>query len=309
MSFLILVAFLAMIAGGFLMFGISPKDFTETLAQPIQKRRPTMRVKIRDAAKPRKLRGIRLTIKETQDVLEITGRSGRFGLLCVLSLGLLVLGAMVAITMNNMFMLPVMAAGFAMLPFWYILFTATAFKKSLNAELETALSIITTSYLRSESIITAVEENVAYLNPPVVQVFEAFLAQTKLINSNLRYALEGLKGRLHNAVFDEWVDAVIACQEDKTLKTTLVPIVNKLSDMRVVSAELDYLLYEPVKEFVTMAVLLVGNIPLIYLLNKSWFHTLMYTTPGKAILATCALAIFVSLAAVIRLTRPIEYKR
>lgn len=309
MNFLILIAFLAMVGGGFLMLGVSPRDFTETLAHPIQARKPTMRMKIRDAVRKRKLRGIRLTIKETRDVLDITGRSGRFGFLCILSLGLLVLGAMVAITMNNLFMVPVMAAGFAMLPFWYILFTANAFKKSLNAELETALSIITTSYLRSESIITAVEENLEYLNPPVVQVFEAFLAQTKLINSNLRFALEGIKGRLQNEVFDEWVDAVIACQEDKTLKTTLVPIVNKLSDMRVVSAELDYLLYEPVKEFVTMAILLVGNIPLIYLLNQSWFHTLMYTTPGKVILAICALAIFVSAAAVVRLTRPIEYKR
>lgn len=47
--------------------------------------------------------------------------------------------------------------------------------------------------------------------------------------------------------------------------------------MRIVSADLDYLLYAPVKEFITMAVLLIGNIPLIYVLNKSWFQTLVYT--------------------------------
>jgi len=309
MTLVILIAFLAMTAGGFLMFGVSLKDFSETLAQPIQARRPTMRVKIRDATKKKKLKGIRLTIKETREVLEITGRSTKFGLLCVASLALMVLGVIIAISLNNLFMVPVMAVGFSLMPFWYILFTSTAFKKNLNGELETALSIITTSYLRSESIITAVEENVLYLNPPVVQVFESFLAESKLINSNLRHALEELKGRLHNGIFDEWLDAVIACQEDKTLKTSLIPIVNKLSDIRVVSAELDYLLYEPVKEFVTMAVLLIGNIPLIYVLNKSWFHTLMHTTPGKAILAVCAVAIFVSIAAVVRLTRPIEYKR
>jgi hypothetical protein len=98
-------------------------------------------------------------------------------------------------------------------------------------------------------------------------------------------------------VFDEWLDAVMACQEDKTLKTTLIPIVNKLSDMRIVSGDLDYLLYAPVKEFITMAVLLIGNIPLIYVLNKSWFHTLVYTAPGKFILAVCALVVFVSTAA------------
>ena len=293
MTFLILIAFFAMIAGGFLIFGVSPKDFAETLAQPIQVRKPTMREKIRDAIKTKKLRGIRLTLKEARDVLEITGKSDKFGVICVISLFLLALGGLIAITMNNLFMLPVMAVGFSLLPFWYVLFTATAFKKNLNGELEASLSVITTSYLRSESIIVAVEENLPYLNPPVVQVFESFLAQSKLINSNIRHALEKLKGKLFNAVFDEWVDAVIACQEDKTLKTTLIPIVNKLSDIRIVSADLDYLLYEPLKEFITMAVLLVGNIPLIYVLNKSWFHTLMYTAPGKFILAVCALAIFV----------------
>ena len=309
MTFLILIAFFAMTAGGFLIFGVSPKDLAQRLAQPIGVRKPTMRKMIQDSLKKKSPKGIRLTIKDSRDVLEITDRSDRFGMVCVLSLFLLVLGALIAITMNNVFMLPVMAIGFSLLPFWYILFTATGLKKNLNSELEASLSVITTSYLRSENIIMAVEENLPYLNPPVVQVFEQFLAQSKLINSNLRHALEKLKGKLFNDVFDEWIDGVIACQEDKTLKTTLIPIVSKLSDMRIVSADLDYLLYEPLKEFITMALLLVGNIPLIYILNKSWFYTLIHSTPGKLILAICALSIFVSTAAVIKLTRPIEYKR
>ncbi|SHH69494.1 type II secretion system F family protein [Desulfosporosinus lacus] len=309
MTLLILIAFLTMVTGAFLVLDVSPQYFAETLAQPIQARKPTMRKEIRATVQKKKLRGIRLLIKEARDVLEITGRSAKFGVICLLSLALMMLGALLAITMNNLFMVPVMAVGFSLLPFWYILFTATSFKKHLNGELETALSVITTSYLRSESIITAVDENLPYLNPPVVQVLESFLAQSKLINSNLRSALERLKGKLFSKVFDEWLDALIACQEDKTLKTTLIPIVNKLSDMRIVAADLDYLLYAPVKEFITMAVLLVGNIPLIYVLNKSWFHTLVDTTPGKLILAVCVLVIFISTAAVVRLMKPVEYKR
>jgi putative copper export protein len=79
--------------------------------------------------------------------------------------------------------------------------------------------------------------------------------------------------------------------------------------MRVVSGELDYMMYEPLKEFITMALLLVGNIPLIYFLNKDWYSALVDTSFGKAILAVCGAVIFVSLAAVIRLTKPVEYKR
>jgi hypothetical protein len=169
--------------------------------------------------------------------------------------------------------------------------------------------VITASYLRSESFITAVDENITYLNPPVVDVFKEFLNQTRLINSNVRLAIEGLKSKIDNEVFREWCDALIACQEDKNLKSTLLPIVSKLSDMRIVASELEYMLYEPMKEFITMAILLIGNIPLLYFLNRSWFNTLMFHPVGKLILAITGTVVFVSLAGVIRLSKPIEYKR
>ena len=79
--------------------------------------------------------------------------------------------------------------------------------------------------------------------------------------------------------------------------------------MRIVASELEYLLYEPMKEFITMAVLLLGNIPLLYFLNRDWFNTLMFHPVGKLILAITGIIIFVSLAAVIRLSKPIEYRR
>ena len=53
--------------------------------------------------------------------------------------------------------------------------------------------------------------------------------------------------RLH-----EWIDAISACQYDRSIKTTLTPIVSKLSDMRIVNAELEYLVSEPRKEFIIM---------------------------------------------------------
>ncbi len=58
-----------------------------------------------------------------------------------------------------------------------------------------------------------------------------------------------------------------------------------------------------------MAILVIGNIPVMYMLNRDWYHTLMYTAVGQIILAVCGAAIFISMAFVIKLTRPIEYKR
>ena len=199
--------------------------------------------------------------------------------------------------------------GMGLIPFWYVLFTSHSYKKLMNNEIETGLSIITSSYLRSESIITAVEENIHYLNPPVADVFRGFLAETGMISADVKQALSNMKPKLDNYIFREWVDAAIACQDDKSLKSTLTPIIGKLSDMRIVAAELDYLMYEPFKEFITMAFLLVGNIPLLYFLNKDWYNVLVNTGFGKGILAVCLLVLLISFAAVIRLTKPVEYKR
>ena len=181
-------------------------------------------------------------------------------------------------------------------------------KQSIAAELETALSIITTAYLRSEDILTSVEENLEYLNPPVKNIFQDFVSRIRLINPDLEAALDELRARIADDVFKEWVDALKACLYDRSLKTTLTPIVAKLSDMRIVNAELEYMVMEPRKEFITMVVLVVGNIPLLYFLNKDWYHTLMHTVVGQIMLSIAGIIIFVSTAHVIRLTKPIEYR-
>lgn len=310
MTTLIMMAFLLAVTGCFLMLRLSPFSFLEGLASSLKPKKQSMKSRIEQSRKSRQPRGLKLLFLETKEVLRVTGKSGLFSMLCVLSMFLFVVGVFIAFTMKNTYMVPVLAVGLALLPFYYVKLTAGRHKKQVGIELETALSIITTSYLRGKNtIIRAIEENQPYLNPPVAEVFRSFLLQAKLINSNLKEALEQMKPGIDNEVFHEWVDAVIACQDDYNLKSTLPPIVAKLSDMRVVSAELDLLLMEPVKEYVTMVVLLLGSIPLMYFLNKEWYHTLMFTEFGKILLAVCGGVIFVSVAAVARHTRPIEYKR
>ena len=145
------------------------------------------------------------------------------------------------------------------------------------------------------------EENLEYLNPPVKNIFQDFVSRIRLIDPDLEAALDELRTRIADDVFKEWVDALKACLYDRSLKTTL-------SDMRIVNAELEYMGMDPRKEFITMVVLVVGNIPLLYFLNKDWYHTLMHTVVGQIMLSIAAIIIFVSTAHVIRLTKPIEYR-
>ncbi len=310
MTVLVTIAFLLAVTGSFLLLSLSPFAFLEGLAAYIKPRKTSIRSRVEKSRKNKQPKGLKLLFIETKEILRVTGKNRSFTALCILSMILIVVGTMIALTMNNGYLVPVLAGGLALLPFYYVKLTAGRHKKQINTELETALSIITTSYLRGKNtIIRAIEENQPYLNPPVAEVFRNFLLQAKLINSNTKEALEGMKAGVNNSVFHEWVDAVIACQDDYNLKSTLPPIVAKLSDIRVVTAELDLLLFEPLKEYITMVLLLVGSIPLMYLLNKDWYHTLMFTEFGKILLTICAAAIFLSVAAVTKHMRPIEYKR
>ena len=122
-------------------------------------------------------------------------------------------------------------------------------------------------------------------------------------------AIAEMRGSIDNEVFREWCDGLSACQHDRSLKSTLPPIVSKLSDMRIVNGELQNLVFAPRKEFISMAALVALNIPLLYFLNKDWYDGLMHTLAGQAVLAFCAAAIFISFAFVIKLTQPIEYRR
>ena len=309
MTAILIVACVGLTAGFFMLFGISPMEFTEGIFSRILAKPNSIKSQLNEATRRKKPNLLRREITEAQEILRLTNRTQMFGILCACSLGLAAAGICISAAIGNLFLAPVLAIGLMFVPFWYVKTTATNYKKAISSELETALSIITTAYLRNEDIITSIEENVHYLNAPVKSVFENFISRIKLSNPDLTAAILDMKQHIDNEVFHEWCDSLILCQNDRSLKSTLTPIVNKLSDMRVVNADLEYMVTGPRKEFITMALLVIGNIPLLYMLNKAWYNSLMNTIPGQIILAVSAVGIFVATAIVIKITKPIEFKR
>ncbi len=302
------ISFLILLFGLFKVLNISFIELAEDIAKNLSKEKTDIKSKIKKQSKKNKGKGIRKIVDESKSILGMMGKEEKISLVWIISSILFITGTVVSISLGNLFLIPILSIGLGLVPFWFVIYNSNSYKRQINEELETALSTITTSYIRSEDIILAVEENIDYLNPPISQVFIFFLSQTKLITSNTKLAIENLRSKIQNEIFEEWCNALIACQDNKNLKTTLVPILTKLSDTRIVSGELDNMLFEPMKEFLTMVILLIANIPLIRVLNKDWYDILMHTPIGHGILAICILVIFISLGAVIRLTRPIEYK-
>ena len=307
MTMIQLIACIGMIAGLFMVLHVSPRELSDSLFSRLTAAPGSIRADINETTRRKKAGFLRREITEAQAVLAASGRADRFPMVCFTSLLCFALGACIAIAAGNAFLVPVLAVGLMLTPFWYVKLTAGSFKKDVAAELETALSVITTAYLRTENFQQAVEENVRYLHPPVQEVFQRFLMRIKHIDPDMDAALVDLKAAIDNEVWREWCDAVMACQTDRSLTSILTPIVSKLSDMRVVNAELENLVFGPRKEFITMAILVLINIPLVRFINKDWYHTLVATIPGQMVIAVCLAAVFVSFAFVVKLTQAVAW--
>ena len=268
-----------------------------------------MRDQVLLAQGKKKSRKLTREILHIKEALDTTGKGTQFTIACALSILLLVVGSITAIVIDNYFLIPVFAIAFASVPFMYIKGTITAYDKRMKEEMETALSVITISYIRTDDLIGAVKENLSNLRPPVRNVFQSFVGEATTVTSDIKTAIRNLKERIDNQIYAEWCDALIDCQDDRALMDTLLPIVSKFTEVNKINIELQTMLAEVKKEYYMMVCLVVGNLPLLYFLNKSWFETLMFSLPGKIVLAVCGLTILVTAFLLGKITKPVEYRR
>ena len=308
MTFVYLICFLLLAVGAVLLLKLTPERITGDLMLFVSPKQ-TLRDKVLTRKGKKKSRKITVELRRIKDALEQTGKGNQFAVACAASLLLMIVGCVIAIMIDNPFLVPVFAIAFAMIPFIYAKRTVAYYDNHVKEELETALSIITTSYVRTDDIVSAVKENIQYLKPPVKDIFAGFVAENMMISSDVKQSIRHLKEKVNNSIFAEWCETLIACQDDRTLKDTLMPIVTKLTDVRIVNNEIKGMLSSARIEYYMMASMVVGNIPLLYFLNKDWFNALMFTTLGKLVLAICGLVIIVTAVLMLRFTKQIEYRK
>ena len=176
----------------------------------------------------------------------------------------------------------------------------------MNEELETAISIITTSYLRTEDLIRSVRENLPYINEPVRANFEAFVYEAELINANTTSAINSLKMKIPNRVFHEWANILIQCQSDRSMKNTLLPSPrNSLMYVCAVGTGGDDAGASQGSNYHDVPCHCQYTTPLFFK-QRLVSYTAVYT-PGKIALAICAAIILFALTQIMKLSKPIEY--
>ena len=299
---------LLMSGGIVVLLGITPEVTTQDIMSLLSRQRSLKYLVAKPQGKVRRSR-LQQAVMNVRSALTATHSENKFSLLISVSLIGICAGFLLAALLQNLLLIPVFSGICVVLPYAYVNMLLANYNRRISEELETALSIITTNYVSNDDIIYAVEQSIDYINPPVQQAFRKFLTQTKLINSNVKLAIEQLKGEINNEVFHEWCDSLIECQDNVTLKKTLQPITARLSDIRIVNAELRNMLMSPRREHIMMVFILLANYPILYFINADWFSVLFDTIFGQVVNCIVAVVVIVTVILAYKYTQPIQYKR
>ncbi len=244
---------------------------------------------------------------EARKIFERTGQRERYQKTLHVSMAVAAIGAVIGLVMRNPLLAIVLAVGFYFIPLWWTQFSLYRYDQLLNDELETALSLITTSYSRNNDILAAVEENLSNIREPVKGVFTSFVNALRYVDANAPAQIERIKGMLDNPIWRQWCDSLILCQADHTMRDALVPIVAKFSDQKAQQEANATKMMLPLQRAGGMIGLTLGIIPLLYLCNKQWYVNLVSTLFGQVALVLTAIAVLVTINAAIKLSKPIQY--
>lgn len=187
--------------------------------------------------------------KNIVTALDTMGQIGSLYMLILLSFLLIVVGSFAGITFGNVWLSITFGIMLALIPFIYVRMQYIEYKSLLLDEMETGLSVITSSIERLDNIHSAFLENIRYINKPLRTVFEQFLYA---LDHSIPFdtAADRMKSKVNHSVFTDWCDTLKLVSRDRNMKTSLRPIVNRITDIKVATGEARNILKESNSEFV-----------------------------------------------------------
>lgn len=297
----------ALCAGLFLLFGLHP--FQPVKRMFARRRKQSFREYLLAVQGLEKKNFLKRQFSKTDEVLRITGREAKIPFYRRLSVLLAVVGAAVGILTVNPPLALVLAFAGLLVPQLVVQMSAARFQKEGREELFTALSLVTSSYERTDDLIWSVEENVAHIHPPVDAVFSELLRQCRVVDPSVPRALSAVSGMLDDATWREWCDAMRLCLANPTQKHILRGIVEKCGRQNRAQNELDALMPHSTQQMLLVMGMVLVNIPIVCFLFSDFATILFRTVQGKCGLAVMAAAVLFAIYRAVHAARPVEYRK
>lgn len=294
----------ALCAGLFLLFGLDPRRIAGA-----RHRKESFKTRLLAAQGIKRQNFLAKQFSKTDEVLRITGREKKIPYYRRLSTLLAILGAAVGIVTVNPLLALVLALFGLLIPQFVVQMSAARFHKESREEMFTALSLVTSSYERTENLVSSVEENVAHIHPPVDAVFAEFLRQCQMVDPSVPHALFHVRGMLDNSIWHEWCDAMQLCIANPSQRNILYGIVEKSGRQNRIQNELDSLLPRPMQQMLLVMGMALINIPIVCFLFSDFAGILFHTVQGKCGLAVMAAAVLFAVYKAVHAARPVEYRK
>ncbi len=234
----------------------------------------------------------------------VTGARIRHFLLAIAGM---TLGAGIGVLLNNLVLGAALGGVGLLAPIWYTKITERIGQRSEDEQLEITLSVITSSYVQTQDFLAAVQNNLSRIPTPFHNILERFLRELKTTDPSIKSGLYAIRAQYDHPRWREWIDAVIQCQDDRSLVYILPPIVAELSDARRMSAEVATTIAAAWRDYVIIACITLGQIPLLKILNGEWYALLTETFGGQIVMVLVFTAIIVSAFAVWKINKPISF--
>jgi Flp pilus assembly protein TadB len=291
-----LITALLVTAGLFLCLGIRATE-------PEKKKSRRQRIRFLSGKPPGRIEQM---ANEAEQMLTAAGMRARLQTYQRLALALGVTGLLIGAAIGNLLTTAILAVGLAAMPLLIIRIRTGDYLRGLYESLESGMGTITNAYVAGGDLIGAIEDNLRLIPAPIDDVFRKFLSQIRLVDASVPKALQAIKEQVNNRYWRDWINTLIQCQNDKTLRFALPGIVERLSAMRRIRMEADTLLQKQIGDYAVTVFLLLGSIPAMAFMMPDWYEMLVYTIAGQITLAVVLAAVFATALWVGRLYHPSE---
>ena len=114
MTFVYLICFIVATIGIVLLLGLTPDNITGDIMR-MSASEPSLRERVLLAKGRKRSRKLTVELNRIRDALNTTGKGNMFAVSCAASLLLMIVGCVLAIAIDNVFLIPVFALAFALL--------------------------------------------------------------------------------------------------------------------------------------------------------------------------------------------------
>ena len=274
-----IISFLLITTGLFTLFRVTLADI---FIKPFDEKRRIKR-QIRYITGKKKS-SIERTIDNAKEMLVSSNMEKQVKRYRIMAIMLAFTGMIIGLSLDNLLAAIVLGIGLASIPLIIIYIRTGEYEIVLNEKLENAMNTITNNYVQSAELISSIEKSIEYISSPLRRIFEQFLVDVNL-DSDVQKAIQKMSYKVDNRYFRDWCNILKQCQFDSSLRVALLSIVSRLSEMRILKMQSDTIIKKHINEYVLIAVVVLGSIPVTAMMMHEWWIVLTTSVVGKITLA------------------------